>query len=134
MQKTLIIIKPDGVKRGLIGQVIKRIERKDLTIVEAKLIMPSQDLVKEHYTEHKEKSFFNELVTFFTSGKAMALVVEGENAIPIMRSMVGETDPLIAKPGTIRGDFALSKTQNIVHASDSEESAIREIDLWFGRE
>lgn len=132
MQKTLIIIKPDGVKRKLIGEVIKRIERKDLKVVEAKLIMPSEELVKEHYKEHKEKNFYNELIEFFTSGKAMVLVVEGENSITIMRSLVGETDPLSANPGTIRGDFALSKTQNIVHASDSEESAIREINLWFG--
>ncbi|MDY0235125.1 MAG: nucleoside-diphosphate kinase [Gudongella sp.] len=134
MQKTLIIIKPDGVMRGLIGEVIKRIERKDLKITEAKLIKPSEDLIREHYIEHKDKSFYNELIKFFTSGKAMVLVVEGENAISIMRLMVGETDPLCASPGTIRGDFALSKTQNIVHASDSKESATREIKLWFGEE
>lgn len=132
MQKTLIIIKPDGVKRKLIGEIIKRIERKDFNIVEAKLMVPSEDLVKEHYKEHYEKSFYNELMEFFTSGKVMAIVVEGENAIAIMRSLVGETDPLSAKPGTIRGDYALSKTQNIVHASDSVESADREIKLWFG--
>ncbi len=133
MEQTLIIIKPDGVKRKLIGEVIRRIERKNLQVVEAKLIMPSEDLIKEHYKEHSEKSFYNELIEFFTSGKAMALVVEGENAIPIMRLLVGETDPLRALPGTIRGDFALSKTQNIVHASDSAESASREINLWFGQ-
>lgn len=132
MQKTLIIIKPDGVKRKLIGEIIKRIERKDFNIVEAKLMVPSEDLVKEHYKEHYEKSFYNELMEFFTSGKVMAIVVEGENAIAIMRSLVGETDPLSAKPGTIRGDYASSKTQNIVHASDSVESANREIKLWFG--
>ena len=133
MEQTLIIIKPDGVKRKLIGEVIRRIERKNLQVVEAKLIMPSEDLIKEHYKEHSEKSFYNELIEFFTSGKAMALVVEGENAIPIMRLLVGETDPLRALPGTIRGDFALSKTQNIVHASYSAESASREINLWFGQ-
>ena len=133
MQKTLIIIKPDGVKRGLIGQVINRIEKKDLKVVEAKLIKPSEDLIKEHYKEHSGKVFYKELIEFFTSGNAMALVVEGENAILIMRLLVGATDPLIAAPGTIRGDFALSKTENIVHASDSVESAVREIDLWFGK-
>ncbi len=132
MQKTLIIIKPDGVKRKLIGEVIKRIERKGLEIVEAKLIMASENLVREHYKEHREKSFYNELIEFFTSGKVMAIVVEGEKAIATMRILVGDTDPLLATPGTIRGDFALSKTQNIVHASDSAESANREINLWFG--
>jgi nucleoside-diphosphate kinase len=132
MQKTLVIIKPDGVQRGLIGEVIKRLERKDLKITEAKLIKPSEDLIKEHYKEHSQKSFYSELIDFLTSGKAMVMVVEGENAIPIVRSLVGETDPLCAAPGTIRGDFALSKTKNIVHASDSIESAVCEINLWFG--
>lgn len=133
MQKTLVVIKPDGVRRGLMGEVIKRIEKKDLKIIEAKLIRASEELIKVHYQEHSEKSFYDDLVSFFASGKVMAMLVEGENAIPIMRTLVGETDPILAKPGTIRGDFALSKTQNIVHASDSVESANREINLWFGQ-
>lgn len=133
MQKTLVVIKPDGVRRGLMGEVIKRIEKKDLKIIEAKLIRASEKLIKVHYQEHSEKSFYDDLVSFFASGKVMAMLVEGENAIPIMRTLVGETDPILAKPGTIRGDFALSKTQNIVHASDSVESANREINLWFGQ-
>lgn len=131
MQRTLVLIKPDGVKRKLVGEVISRIEKKNLSIIEANLVLPSVDLIKDHYREHKAKPFYKDLIEFLTSGRVMALVVEGEMAISIMRLLVGETDPTCASPGTIRGDFALSKSENVVHASDSIEAARREIDLWF---
>lgn len=131
MEKTFIMIKPDGVIRSLIGEIIKRIENKGFKIVEAKLITPERQIVEKHYEEHKEKPFFNELVEFIINGKVMAMVVEGEEVIKSMRNLIGDKDPTIALPGTIRGDFSYSTTENIIHGSDSIESADREIDIWF---
>ncbi|MCF6463626.1 nucleoside-diphosphate kinase [Clostridium sp. Cult1] len=131
MEKTFIMIKTDGVKRGLIGEIIGRIEKKGFKITKAKLFQPSKELVEEHYIEHKEKPFFEELIEYLTKGPVMAMEVEGESVIEIMRIMIGDKDPKMAQPGTIRGDFAYSLTQNIVHGSDSIKSAERELKLWF---
>lgn len=131
MEKTFIMIKPDGVERGLIGEIIKRIEDKGFKIIEAKLMTPEREVVENHYEEHNEKPFFNELVEFIIHGKVMAMVVEGEESIRSMRNIIGDKDPTLALPGTIRGDFSYSTTENIIHGSDSEESADREISIWF---
>lgn len=125
------MIKPDGVKRGLMGEIIGRIERKGFKITRAKLIKPDKELVEDHYIEHREKPFFNELIEYILGGEVMAMEVEGENVIEIMRLMIGHRDPKVALPGTIRGDFAHSITENIIHGSDSPESAKRELTLWF---
>lgn len=131
MERTFVMIKPDGVSRGLVGEIIGRIEKKGFKILEAKLISADLETVKLHYAEHSEKPFFQELVDFIMEGKVMAMVVEGENVISIIRLMVGDKNPQLAQPGTIRGDFAYSTTRNIIHASDSLESAKREINIWF---
>jgi len=131
LEKTFIMIKPDGVRRGLMGEIIGRIERKGFKITKAKLVKPNKELVEEHYIEHREKPFFNELVDYILDGLVMAMEVEGENVIEIMRLMIGHRDPKVALPGTIRGDFAHSLTENIIHGSDSPESAERELSLWF---
>lgn len=131
MEKTFVMIKPDGVKRGLIGEIIGRIERKGFKITKAVLMKPERELVEEHYIEHRGKPFFNELVNSISDKEVMALEVEGENVIEIIRLMIGHRDPKLALPGTIRGDFAYCITENIVHASDSLESAERELRLWF---
>lgn len=131
MEKTFVMIKPDGVARGLIGEIIGRIEKKGFSILEAKLTTADLDTAQSHYDEHKGKAFFNELIDFIMEGRVMAMVVEGEDVISILRLMVGDKDPKIAPPGTIRGDFAHSTTKNIIHASDSLDSSAREIDIWF---
>lgn len=131
MEKTFIMIKSDGVKRGLIGDIIGRIERKGYKITRAKLFQPSRELIEEHYAEHKGKPFFEELVSYLLEGPVMAMEVEGESVIEVMRLMIGHKDPKVAMPGTIRGDFANSLTENIVHGSDSAASAERELSLWF---
>lgn len=133
MQKSFVMIKSDGVKRGLVGEIVGRFERKGYSIVEASLMSPDRSLVEEHYAEHKEKPFFGELVDYILEGPVMAMVVEGENVIEVIRLMVGDKDPKNATPGTIRGDFANSLTKNIIHASDSVESAEREIKIWFSK-
>lgn len=131
MEKTFIMIKPDGVKRALMGEIIKRIENKGFKILDAKLINPEREVVEKHYAEHSEKPFFNELVDFIINGKVMAMVVEGPESIKSMRNLIGDKDPTIALPGTIRGDFSYSTSENIIHGSDSKESADREINIWF---
>jgi nucleoside-diphosphate kinase len=130
-QRTLILVKPDGVQRNIIGEVISRIERKGLKLVALELRTINADTAHAHYAEHAEKSFFGELVDFITSGPLVALVAEGERAIEAFRALAGATDPVKAAPGTIRGDFALQVAQNIVHGSDSPESAEREIKIFF---
>lgn len=131
-ERTLVLIKPDGVERKVIGEIISRIERKGLTIVALELKKVSDDLAGAHYAEHKEKPFFGELVDFITSGHVVAAVVEGPRAIAAWRQLAGGTDPVEkATPGTIRGDFGLETQYNLVHGSDSPESAAREIGLWF---
>jgi nucleoside-diphosphate kinase len=132
MEKSFVMIKPDGVERGLVGDIISRFERKGLKISAAKLVIPSEDTVKTHYQEHYEKDFYHELVDSINGKKVIVLVIEGENAIKLIRKMVGDKDPLCAAPGTLRGDFASETTRNLVHASDSPESSEREIEIWFG--
>jgi len=134
MERTFVMVKPDGVKRGLIGEVIKRIEQKGLKIVAMKMIEISKELAEKHYAEHKEKPFFQNLISYITSGPVVAMVVEGKEAVKVMRNLVGKTNPIEASPGTIRGDFAMDIGRNVVHASDSIESAEREISLFFSKE
>ena len=131
VERTLILIKPDAVKRRLAGEILGRIEARGLTLKAGKLLTVSRDLGEEHYAEHREKPFFGDLVAFITSGPTWALVVEGEGAIATMRKTIGATDPAKAEPGTIRGDLAMSMPDNLVHGSDAPESAAREIALWF---
>lgn len=131
MERTLVLVKPDGVHRGLVGAVITRLERKGLKLVAAKLVWPSTELVRTHYAEHEGKPFYDPLVGFLTSGPVMAMVVEGEGAIAVVRNVVGPTNPATAPPGTIRGDLGLQVSRNVVHASDSPASAEREVALWF---
>ncbi|SIS37134.1 nucleoside-diphosphate kinase [Salimicrobium flavidum] len=130
MEKTFIMIKPDGVQRNLIGDIISRFENKGLKLVHAELKQVTKQLAEEHYEEHQDKPFFNELVSFITSGPVFAMVWEGENAIAISRKMMGATNPEDSQPGTIRGDYGLTVGKNIIHGSDSEESAKREIGLF----
>ena len=130
-QRTLILVKPDGVQRNIIGEVISRIERKGLKVIALELRTIETDTAHSHYAEHAEKPFFGELVDFITSGPLVALVAEGDRAIEAFRSLAGATDPVKATPGTIRGDYALRVAQNIVHGSDSPESAEREIKIFF---
>jgi nucleoside-diphosphate kinase len=130
-ESTLLIVKPDGVRRGLVGEVMRRVEAKGLTIEEMKLFTIDRATAEEHYGEHRERPFFGELVDFITSGPTLALVLEGEGAIKTVRATMGATNPADAAPGTIRGDLSLSMPDNLVHGSDSPESAEREIGLWF---
>ncbi|PRQ11691.1 nucleoside-diphosphate kinase [Corynebacterium sp. 13CS0277] len=131
-ERTLILIKPDGVARGIVGEVISRIERKGLKLVALDLRVATEETAKAHYAEHADKPFFGELVEFITSAPLIAGVVEGPRAIEAWRQLAGGTDPVAkATPGTIRGDFALEVNNNVVHGSDSPESAEREIGIWF---
>ncbi|MGJ7044922.1 nucleoside-diphosphate kinase [Thermoanaerobacterium thermosulfurigenes] len=131
MEKTFAMVKPDGVKRGLIGEILKRYESKGLNLVAAKVIWPSLELLQKHYEEHKDKPFYNDLIRYMMSGPVFAMVLEGDNAVRIVRLLNGPTKIEDAQPGTIRGDFCTNTTFNIVHGSDSLESAKREILLWF---
>jgi nucleoside-diphosphate kinase len=130
-ERTLILIKPDAVGRALAGEILGRIERRGCVLRAGKLLRVSRDLGERHYAEHKEKPFFGELVDFITSGPTFALVVEGEGAIATLRTTIGATNPADATPGSIRGDLALAMPNNLVHGSDSPDSAEREIALWF---
>jgi nucleoside-diphosphate kinase len=129
--RTLVLIKPDAVQRALAGEILGRFERRGLKVVDGKLLTVDRALAEEHYAEHAEKPFFGELVEFITSAPTLALVLEGEGAIGVVRTTMGATNPADAAPGTIRGDLALSMPDNLVHGSDSPESAQREIALWF---
>lgn len=131
MERTFIMVKPDGVQRGLVGEVVARLERKGFRLVAAKLMRIRRELAEQHYAEHRHKPFFGELVDFITSGPVFASVWEGERVIALSRALIGKTNILEAEPGTIRGDFALRTDRNIVHGSDSPESAEREIALFF---
>jgi nucleoside-diphosphate kinase len=131
-EQTLVLIKPDAVGRKLAGEILARFERRGLEMRAAKLLRVDRALAEEHYTEHKEKPFFGELVEFITSAPTLALVLAGESAISVVRTTMGATNPVDAAPGTIRGDLALAMPDNLVHGSDSPESAKREISLWFG--
>ncbi|MDP9480576.1 MAG: nucleoside-diphosphate kinase [Actinomycetota bacterium] len=132
MEQTLVLVKGDGVRRRLIGEIIRRIEAKGLDIETLQLMDVSRELAEEHYAEHREKPFFEELVEFITSTPVVAMRVSGEGAIKVMRNLMGSTNPAEAAPGTIRGDLALSLPDNLVHGSDSPESAERELGLFFG--
>ena len=131
-QRTFVMVKPDGVQRRLVGEVIKRIEAKGYDIKEMKLFTIDEALAKRHYAEHEDKPFFGELVSFITSGSVVAMVIEGTDVVAGMRELMGATDPKDADPGTIRADLAESISNNVVHGSDSPQSATREIDLFFG--
>jgi nucleoside-diphosphate kinase len=131
VERSLILIKPDAVERRLAAEILGRIERRGFTVRGAKLVRVSRDLGERHYAEHREKPFFGELVDFITSAPTWALVVEGEGAIATLRKTIGATNPADADPGSIRGDLATAMPDNLVHGSDSPESAAREIALWF---
>lgn len=131
MEKTFLMVKPDGVQRNLIGEIVARFEKKGFQLVGAKLMNIPTALAEEHYGEHKERPFFGELVDFITSGPVFAMVWQGENVIATARQMMGATNPKDAAPGTIRGDYGVTVGKNIIHGSDSPESAVREIGLFF---
>lgn len=131
MEKTLVIIKPDGIERGLMGEIISRYEKKGLEITDCKMIKADRETLEKHYIEHKGKSFYEELISYMTRSNVLVMIIEGNNAIQIIRKLHGKTNPLDSEIGTIRGDFANSVTENIVHASDSKDSAKREISIWF---
>jgi nucleoside-diphosphate kinase len=130
-ERTLVLIKPDAMQRRLAGQILARFEQRGLDVKAAKLLLVDEALASEHYAEHREKPFFGELVEFITSSPTLALVLEGESAIAVVRTTIGATNPIDAGPGTIRGDLALAMPDNLVHGSDSPASAEREIALWF---
>jgi nucleoside-diphosphate kinase len=130
-ERTLVLVKPDAMRRGLAGEIVARLERRGLQLRGADLVHVDRDLAEQHYAEHREKPFFEELVEFITSSPTLALAVEGEGAIASVRATMGATNPANAAPGTIRGDLALSMPDNLVHGSDSPESAARELALWF---
>ena len=130
-ESTLVLIKPDALQRQLAGEILSRLEQRGLAVRAAKLVQVERDLAERHYEEHREKPFFGELLDFITSAPTLALVVEGESAVSVVRSTMGATNPAEAAPGTIRGDLALAMPNNLVHGSDSTESAEREIALWF---
>ncbi|MCD6156841.1 MAG: nucleoside-diphosphate kinase [Euryarchaeota archaeon] len=131
VERTFVMIKPDGVKRGLIGEVIRRLEQKGLKIVAMKMTILSKERAERQYEVHKEKPFYEDLIKYITSGPVVLMVVEGPSAVEVVRALVGSTDGRKATPGTIRGDFSLDIRKNIVHAADSKESAIREISIHF---
>ena len=130
-ERTLVLIKPDAMQRRLAGEILGRFEQRGLTVRAAKLVLVDRDLAGRHYEEHTEKPFFGELVEFITSSPTLALVLEGESAVAVVRTTMGATNPATAAPGTIRGDLALAMPDNLVHGSDSLGSAEREIALWF---
>jgi nucleoside-diphosphate kinase len=134
MERTFLMIKPDGVQRNLIGEIVSRFEKKGFQLVGAKLMNVTKELAEKHYQEHKERPFFGELVEFITSGPVFAMVWQGENVIATARQMMGSTNPKDAAPGTIRGDFGLTVSKNVIHGSDSPESAEREIGIFFKEE
>ena len=131
VERTLVLVKPDAMRRQLAGEIVGRLERRGLQLRAARLLTVDRALAEQHYAEHTEKPFFDELIEFITSGPTLAIVVEGEGAIATVRTTMGATNPADAAPGTIRGDLSLSMPDNLVHGSDSPESAVREIALWF---
>lgn len=134
MERTFVMVKPDGVQRGLIGEIISRFEKKGLKIVALKMLKIPKELAEKHYAEHSTKPFFSSLVSYITSAPVVAMVVEGRDAVKVVRKLVGVTNPSEADPGTIRGDFGLDLGRNVIHASDSLQSADREIKLFFNEE
>jgi len=134
MERSLVLIKPDAIQRGLAGEIISRLERKGLKIVAMKMLHMDKNLAQRHYAIHKGKAFFDDLVNFITSSPLIAIIFQGKNAVEVIRQMMGETDPAKAQPGTIRGDFGIDIGHNLVHGSDSLENASKEIDLFFSAE
>jgi nucleoside-diphosphate kinase len=134
LERTFIAIKPDGVQRGIVGEIIRRFESKGFTLVGLKLMQASRELAEQHYAVHKERPFFAGLVDFITSGPLVAMVWEGEGVIASARKLIGATNPLNAEPGTIRGDYGVSVGRNLIHGSDAPETAQQEIQLWFTNE
>ncbi len=134
MERTFVMLKPDAVQRGIVGEIISRFERKGFKIVAMKMLKVSRELAERHYAEHKGKPFFEGLLSYITSSPVIAMVIEGKNAVKVVRSIVGATNPAEAQPGTIRGDYGLDVGRNVIHASDSLESAKREIALFFSPE
>ncbi len=134
MERTFLAIKPDGVQRGLVGEILRRFETKGFTLVGLKLMSVSQELAEEHYSVHRERPFFSGLVKFITSGPVVVMVWEGEGVVASARKIIGATNPLTAEPGTIRGDYGVSIGRNLIHGSDAIETAQREISLWFKEE
>ena len=130
-ERTFVMVKPDGVRRGLVGEVLGRLERRGFTLEKLVMVEVDEELARRHYAEHVERPFFPELLAFITSGPVVAMQVAGESAVSVIRSMMGTTNPVEAAPGTIRGDLALVITENIVHGSDSVVSADRELGIWF---
>ena len=131
VSRTLVLVKPDAFERGLTGEVLTRFERKGLRPIAMKLVTVEEELANRHYAEHADKPFFGELISFITRAPLVAMVLEGESAVEAARQVIGATNPLEAAPGSIRGDYAVEVTFNLVHGSDSDESAEREIELWF---
>ncbi|MEA4924677.1 MAG: nucleoside-diphosphate kinase [Syntrophomonadaceae bacterium] len=131
MERTFAMVKPDGVQRGLAGEIVSRFEKKGIKIAALKLMRITPELAAKHYAEHKEKPFFADLVSFITAGPVVAMVLEGENVIAMVRTMMGATNPQDSAPGTIRGDFGMTIDKNVIHGSDSAESAVREINIFF---
>jgi nucleoside-diphosphate kinase len=131
--KTFFMIKPDGVQRNLVGEIISRVESKGFSITKIKMMTIPKELAEQHYGEHKDKPFFNDLVAFITSGPVVAMQVEGENVVLQIRNLMGATNPSESTPGSIRGDLATELDKNVVHGSDSDESAERELNLFFGK-
>ncbi|WGV27115.1 nucleoside-diphosphate kinase [Halotia branconii] len=134
MERTFLAIKPDGVQRGLAGEIIRRFETKGFTLVGLKFLKPSRELAEQHYAVHRQRPFFAGLVEFITSGPVVAMVWEGDGVIAAARKMIGATNPLTAEPGTIRGDLGINIGRNIIHGSDAPETAKNEISLWFKEE
>lgn len=132
VENTFIMVKPDGVSRGLVGEIVSRFERKDLKLEKIRKLDIDEELARRHYAEHVEKPFFPDLLEFITSGPVVAMEWSGESAVAVCRDLMGATDPKLAAPGTIRGDYGLAVTQNLVHGSDSPESAERELGIFFG--
>ncbi len=132
MERTLVLLKPDAVQRALVGEIVSRLERKGLRFAAMKLMRVSEELAHTHYGEHEGKPFFEGLVSFITSGPVLAMIVEGENAVALVRGMMGATNPAEASPGTVRGDLGIAIGMNLIHGSDSLESAARETALFFG--
>jgi len=134
MERSLVLIKPDAVQRGLIGEVITHIERKGLKLVAMKMIHMNEELAGRHYAIHQGKPFYEELIAFITSSPVVAIVIQGDNVVEIIRRTIGDTNPVKSAPGTIRGDFAISTRHNLIHASDSTENASSEIELFFSKD
>ena len=133
-ERTLVLVKPDGVQRGLIGEIVSRLEKRGLKIIAAKFVSMNEEMARTHYSAHEGKPFFQGLVSFITSGPLMAMAFEGDRAVEIVRNTMGATDPIDADQGTIRGDFAVAIGRNLVHGSDSVDAAVREIGIFFNKD